>query len=260
MKRILSIFLASLLLVSNASMVFAANVDDVAEDNLHTITLQRTKPIREGDDFAWTLVAEPGELAMGMNALGLGNQNSDIFGEDTTIIFAPERVDLEEICTKYDVVAPFMDNMPITITYSSEDIDYSNETNNETSNETQIIEDDISISPRTTGSFNYTIEPNDSVETSKQTKDDNDQDWYLTLTKLAPSAYQYYDGVNVKVKNVEDSNNVYSASAWYNFTKTDEYILGYYSFFTESAGDHYRLLLAVSNNNKDTDVKGKWTP
>lgn len=160
MKKILSIFLASALLISNLSTVFASDIDNELKNDVHTATLQQIKPVQEGDDYAWMLVTEPGEIASGMGALGLGHGNPEIFGEDTAVVFTQDRIDLQEICEKYDIALPQKEDMSITITYSSEDIDYSNEMSNGTQiNDTQIIEEDML--PKTTGNEVGVLSTND---------------------------------------------------------------------------------------------------
>lgn len=98
------------------------NYSDVEENIIHTMTLQRTEPMKEGDEYAWMIISEPGQLSACINALGLGNPNPKMFGEDTSVVFAQDEINLEQIRNKFnlDINTPLVDNAPLTITYLQE--------------------------------------------------------------------------------------------------------------------------------------------
>jgi hypothetical protein len=206
MKKLFSLAMAfALVLGSNCLLVNAAELSsDISEeiqpsesiivndsDTIHTVTLQHIDPIKEGDDYGWMLESESGQLGYSLNALGLGNPNPELFGNDTIMLFSEEGIELEEIYDKLDLdnTRLLENSTSFVITYTQEDIgDYVAKAITNVGGK-----DDISI--RTTGSFSKTLKSNQNSETSAQEKDDNEQVAYLTITTLAPTAFQYFNGI-----------------------------------------------------------------
>ena len=251
-KRFGVLLVCKLALSISNVMAYANTTTDNSSDNTYTVTLQHIDPIREGDEFGWMLLSEPGQLAYSINALGLGNPNPELFEDETIMLYSEDGIDLEKIYEKLDLDNDTFSEseMPIVLTYTKDDI---SSTNPEIT--TYISDKNSADTVRTTGSFSVTMPARSPYNTSKQTKDDDEQTAYVTLTKLSPSAYQEFNGILVRVRDYDGGA---AMTAWTTITSTGKHTLSYRTF-EGIAGDRYYLQIS-NENDRDTDVAGRWTP
>lgn len=264
MKRFLSLITISIFASSLVfSNVYAENsvvstsqeeTQSEPEQDTHTLTLQRIKPIKQGDEYAWEITSEPGQLASSIAVLGLGYRNPEILGEDTVMIFPQDSIDLDKICNTFNLninARNLSNDIPISITYSQSDIENAISIVAPSSNDS---DNNSIIEPRTTGKFFVTIDTNRNATTSPQVKDDDEKTAYLTVTEIAPTAFQFYHGIDAKVLRCRDN---LSESPWINFS-----LPGKYEFDYRYGGnaDEEHFIMFANGNSKSIDVAGRWTP
>lgn len=259
MKKLIAIFISGILAVSNVAAVLAADNEIVDTAEKHTLTLEQTEPIKEGDDYAWVVVSEQGELANGIAVLGLGQFDSSLLGDDTMAIFSQDRVDLGNIIENFDleITARETAGGSITVIYSDADVKSARQESNYETNDAFDTTDD-EIMPRTTGSFSWVMQPNGTIETSYETKDDDEQVGYVTITKLQPTNFTgSWPGIMTKIICRKDDEE-YSLTGWVDISSTGKYTLGYRWNGAHKGSLCY--LKAVNGNDRAREYAGRWTP
>lgn len=132
------LFLVCIFIISGAILLLntTKNKEPLADeavtnDVVHTVTLQYIEPIKEGDEFGWMLISEPGQLGYSLNALGLNSNHpakiNEMLGEEENTITCPQDgIDLEKICNKLGLGSNtlWVDNTTIRIPYSEDDMQY----------------------------------------------------------------------------------------------------------------------------------------
>ena len=98
-----------------------------AETEKHTMTIEFTDPVSENDEYSWLITSEAGHLAECIALLGQsGHPDSELFGDDTSVIFQQDAIDINEIIKKFnlDIVSTnISEYMPITIYYTRDDVE-----------------------------------------------------------------------------------------------------------------------------------------
>lgn len=98
-----------------------------AEAEKHTMTIEFTDPVSENDEYSWLITSEPGHLAECIALLGQsGHPDSELFGDDTSVIFQQDAIDINEIIKQFNLnidSTNISEYMPITIYYTREDVD-----------------------------------------------------------------------------------------------------------------------------------------
>ncbi len=103
------------------------SAESSAQTEKHTMTIEFTDPSRENDEYSWLITSEPGHLAECIVLVGQGgNPDSEMFGDDTSVIFLQDAIDINEIIERFNLdidSTNISDYMPITIYYTREDVD-----------------------------------------------------------------------------------------------------------------------------------------
>lgn len=228
-----------------------------AESSTHTVTLQKIAPVEEGEDYAWLITSERGQLASSIRALGLGNISSDLFDEeDVDAIFTQDTIDIDNICEKFglNISRTSLNVSPITITYDQADVQEairtdSNEAYEEINEEPMLDTRGTRTIPRTT------LEAEDGYyKSANEAKDDDEQCSYLTLTVLEPTAYAAFNGIYARIRIASGG----TFTPWLNIRKTGRHELPFRSTIVAEKGDVCYLEI-TSDNEKATDIAGRWT-
>jgi hypothetical protein len=169
--------------------------------------------------------------------LGFGNGPSDEMLDGATSIIGPQDgIDIDRLVNEFDIDREIFEQDVISIPV------------------TELVDSEDNAIPatKTTGYFTYTLQPNELVSTSTQTKDDNEQRAYLTINSITGNIV---DRVWVRIKTSSGSN-VTEESGY--FTNPGRYYVDYE--VNVSTGDRLYMNLQNDEHNPTLTIDGQWTP
>lgn len=263
MKRVFFLLTVLMLTVTGANSAFAADSDtsDINEET-HTLILRRIDEPTEFYDYYWEVETEPGQIEEGMNIMGRGTVPLDRFDEqDTLFAFADRDMNMDFLDGRFGLTKELLlsdDFESIEITYTFDDVlayaEYMNleprfsVANNKTENSKSVT--------RTTGEIDTTLYVGgDNYTTDPETKDDDENRAYVTITKILPNAYPDFLGIAVRVCEYPNGP---AMTAWWDIDYPQRTTLSYRTFEPEVDGEYY--LEIANSNDRNTDVEGRWTP
>lgn len=260
MKRVFFLLTVLMLTVTGSNLAFAADSD--TNEETHTLILRRIDMPKSGYDYYFEVETEQGQIEEGMNLVGLVDVKLDFFDEiDTLFAFDLDDIDMEFLDGRYGITSELLssdDFESMEITYTLDEVldyrEYKKLKQGVTVTDEEIENDKIET--RTKGYFDETLPANGkNHETDPESKDDNENLAYVTITKLLPKAYPDFRGVAVRVCEFPDGP---AMTAWETITSTVGVTLAYRTFEPEVDGEYY---LEIANlNDRDTDVAGRWNP
>lgn len=260
MKRVFFLLTVLMLTVTGSNLAFAADSD--TNEETHTLILRRIDDPTEYHDYYWEVETEPGQIEEGMNIMGVGVIPLDRFDEEDKLFVIPDKdikmnfLDGRFGLTKEQLLSDDFES--IEITYTFDDVlayaEYLNLEPRLTVGDKE--PEDNEISTRTKGNIDKTLKVNGSnYKTDPETKDDNENRAYVTITELLPRAYPDFAGIGVRVCEYPNGP---AMTAWLTITSTGRETLSYRTFEPEVDGEYY---LEIANlNDRDTYVAGRWNP